>query len=112
MLAALFRRLRRLRVGLGCWVVFGVLSFCGATLGVWCASFCEYPVGTYFRLAGFPIPVVFFHLEDGVWVDFPVPKFQAFASALTNIIAVIVLATLPLWLVSWRQSRRDCHATK
>jgi len=59
------------------------------------------------RIGSFPIPVVFFHLEDGDWVDFPVPEFQAWAAALANVISITALATLPLWLISWRQHRNE-----
>ena len=57
------------------------------------------------RIGSFPIPVVFFHLEDGQWVDFPVPGFQAWSAVLTNIVTITALATVPLWLLSWRQHR-------
>jgi len=59
-------------------------------------------VGTNFRIGSFPIPVVFFRLEQDQWVDFPVPAFQAWLAMLANIITIIALATLPLWLVSRR----------
>ena len=106
-LVALFRRLRRQHVSAGWWVAFALLCICGAALGVWCAFYCEYHVGTRFRIGSFPIPVVFFHLEDGAWVDFPVPEFQAWAAAFTDIITIIALATLPLWLVSWRHQKYE-----
>lgn len=102
-LFALFRRLRRQRVSADWWVVFGFLFVFGATLGIWCAFYCEYHIGTRFRIGSFPIPVVFFHLEDGAWVDFPVPEFQAWSAAFTDIIAITALAMLPLWLLSWRR---------
>lgn len=101
-IVALFRRLRRQRVSTGCWVAFGILFGCGAALGIWCAFYCEYHVGREMRIGSFPLPIVFFHLEEGRWVDFPVPEFQAWSAMLANIIAIIALATLPLWLVSWR----------
>ena len=106
-LFALFRRLLRQRVATGWWIAFGVLIACGAALGIWCAFYCEYHVGARYRIGSFPIPVVFFHLEDGDWVDFPVPKFQAWSAVFTNVITIIALATLPLWLVSWRQHRHE-----
>ena len=104
-LVALLRRLQRRRATAGWWLVLGVLVVCGVALGVWCAFYVEYPVGTRYRIGSFPIPVVFFHLEQGDWVDFPVPEFQAWSSAVTNIITITALATLPLWLVLWRQHR-------
>jgi hypothetical protein len=104
-IGALLRRLRREHVGTGWWVAFGILFGCGAAFGVWCAFYCEYHVGTEYRIGSFPIPVVFFHLEEGLWVDFPVPEFQAWSAMLANITTIIALAMLPLWLVSWRQQR-------
>jgi amino acid transporter len=110
-LVALFRRLRRQRTRLGRWLVFGVLVACGVVVGIWCAFSVEYHVGSRCRIASFPIPVVFFHLENGDWVDFPVPKFQAWAAMFANVITITALATLPLWLVSWRQNRHESTHT-
>ena len=110
-LAALFRRSKRQRVGHRWWFTFSVLSIFGAGLGVWSAFYCEYHIGARLRVVSFPIPVVFFHLEDGAWVDFPVPEFQAWAAAFTNIISIIALATLPLWLASWRQQKHERRVT-
>jgi hypothetical protein len=104
-IVALFRRLWRKHVSTGWWIAFGVLVACGTAIGIWCAFYCEYHVGTRYRIGSFPIPVVFFHLEDGDWVDFPVPKLQAWSAVFTNVITIIALATIPLWLVSWRQHR-------
>jgi hypothetical protein len=104
---ALFRRLRRQHVSPGWWVAFGILIISGVALGTWCALYCEYQVGTHYRIGSFPIPVVIFHLEDGDWVDFPLSKFQMWSAVFTNIITIIGLATLPLWLASWRQHRNE-----
>jgi hypothetical protein len=106
-LVALFRRLRRQRATAGRWLAFGLLVACGIAVGIWCAFYVEYHVGSRYRIGSFPIPVVFFHLEHGDWVGFPVPKFQAWASAFANVITITALATLPLWLVSWRQHRHE-----
>ena len=105
-LAALFRRLRRQRVSSRWWITFGVLFAGGVALGIWCA-FVEYRIGTRYRIGSFPIPTVFFHFENGDWVDFPVPEFQAWASFLTNVISIATLPTLPLWLASWRHHRHE-----
>jgi hypothetical protein len=105
LLVALFRKLRRQHVGAGWWAMLGLFVACGLALGIWCAFYCEYHVGTSYRIGSFPIPVVFFHLEDGQWIDFPVPEFQAWAAAFTNVITITALATLPLWVASRRQRR-------
>ncbi len=106
-LVALLQRLRLQRATPGLWIAFGVLVACGLAVGIWCAFHVEYHLGSRFRFGGFPIPVVIFHLEDGRWIDFPVPEFQAWAAAFTNVITMTALATLPLWLVSWRQQRHE-----
>jgi hypothetical protein len=103
------RRLRREQAGPRRWVAFVILAVIGLSVGAWCAFRCEYPLGAHYRIGSFPLPVVFFHLEDGQWVDFPVPKFQALSAAFTNIITITALATVPLWLLFWRQRRRE-HA--
>ncbi len=102
-LFALFQSLRRQHAKSGSWVAFGILLACGVALGIWCAFYSEYCVGTRYRIGSFPIPVVFYHLEDGEWVDFPVPKVQAWSAAFTNVVTIAALATLPLRLVSWLQ---------
>ena len=100
LLIALIRRLRLLRVGNRVWTVFSFLATCGIALGVWCACYCEYQIGTRYRIGSFPIPIVFFHLEDGMWVDFPVPALQAGAAMLTNIVCITTLAMFPVWLLT------------
>ena len=99
-LVSLVRRLRRQHVGTRLWVAFVFLVAIGVSAGTWSAFHFEYPLGARCRIGSFPIPVVFFHLEDGQWVGFPVPPFQAWSAAFTNIITITALATLPLWLVS------------
>jgi hypothetical protein len=87
--------------------MFSALVACGVAVGVWCAFYCEYHLGAQFRISSFPIPVVFFRLEDGQWVDFPVPAVQTWMTVVTNIITITALATLPVWLVSRRHQRHD-----
>ena len=106
-LVALFRRLHRQRATPSRWLAFGVLVACGVAVGIWCAFYVEYHIGSRYRIGSFPIPTVFFHLEDGQWVDFPVPEFQAWAAVFTNVITITAFATLPLWLVLWRQHRHE-----
>ena len=105
-LAALFRKLLAYRASRGWWGAFGLLVVCGLLLGIWCGLFFEYHAGTNYRVGGFPIPIVVFHLEDGNWVDFPVPEFQAWLAVIANAISIAALATLPLWLASWQRHGR------
>lgn len=106
-LVALIRRLHRKHASTVWWVAFGALVFVGIAAGILCAFYFEYHLGADLRVGSFPLPVVFFHLEEGQWVDFPVPQFQAWSAAFTNVITITALATLPLWLLSWRQHRNE-----
>ena len=101
-LVALARRLSQQRRGSTYWVAFGMLLVSGVGLGFWCAFYFEYYAGPNFRISSFPLPTVFFHLEDGHWVDFPVSQLQAWASCVANIISIAALATSPLWLLCLR----------
>jgi hypothetical protein len=106
-LAALCRRLRRQKVDATWWAAFAFLIACGVGLGIWCASSCEYPVGTQFRFGSFPIPAVIFHLEDGHWVDFPLPGAAMALVVVSNIVSTTSVATLPLWVVLRRKQTRE-----
>jgi len=109
-LVSLIRRIRRERAGAQWWIAFVTLAVVGIAVGIWLAFHFEYHVGSRFRVGSFPLPVVFFHLEYGQWVDFPVPEFQAWAAAFTNVITITALATLPVWLLLWRRHRHE-HTT-
>lgn len=106
-IVALVRRLRSDHVSKAQWLAFSALVVIGVATGIWCAFSFEYRVGARDRLGSFPIPVVFFRLEEGQWVDFPVPEFQAWLTAFTNVITITALSMLPLWFVSWRQHRHE-----
>jgi hypothetical protein len=106
MLRSLLHRLRRGRVGFWWWVAFAVLIVIGVILGECCAFYIEYHPGARYRVRGVPLPVVFFHLEESGWVDYPVHKLQALAAMLTNILTITALMTVPLWLALWRQHTR------
>ncbi len=108
-LIALLRRLRRLHGGPVLWLAFVILVSAGAAVGFWCSFYGEYHTREDFRIASFPIPIVFFHLEDGNWIDFPVPDYQVWPTAITNILIVTALSAVPLWLLLW--IKRDRKAT-
>jgi hypothetical protein len=67
----------------------------GAALGVWLSSFVEYKWGAEIRVAGFPIPVCFFHLENGEWVDFPLPTAMIFLGSIANFLSGLVVPLIP-----------------
>ena len=102
LLVALIRRMRRSSVNGRVWMIFWSMVAFGIGFGIWCGFYCQYSIGTRFRIASFPIPIAFFHFENGQWIDFPVPTFQAYVSAFTNVIIIMTLATLPTWVIMWR----------
>jgi hypothetical protein len=72
----------------------GVVVF-GAALGVWLGFFVEYKWGANLRVIGFPVPVCFFHLEDGEWVDFPLPKAMMYLGCAVNFLSGLVVPLIP-----------------
>jgi len=100
-LVALFRRLRRVHARPRLWLAFIALILFGAAAGFWCSFHGEYHFGEDYRIASFPIPIVFFHLEEGNWVDYPVPDYRVWPTAITNILTITALTTVPLWLWLW-----------
>jgi hypothetical protein len=111
-LLLLFRQFRHHHVSIIWWVAFGLLCAGGIIAGSWCAFYCEYSIGARYRIGSFPIPIVVFHLEQGDWVDFPVPTSQAWLALFTNIITIVAVSLLPLWLVFWRQRKCDNGVAK
>ena|ERR1051326_634492 len=100
LLFATFRRLRRRHAGRSWWFVFGSLALVGVVLGYRLAFHCEYQVSPTMRFVSFPIPLCFFHLEDGQWVDFPTPEYVGYPGLVTNIVAVTALAVFPVFVAS------------
>ncbi len=110
LLISLLRRLRRIGFGGFWWLGLAVMLSLGSLAGYWCAFHFEYQAGARYRIGSFPIPVVFFHLEDGQWVDFPVPEFQAWATVYTNILMVAAVFALPHWCALLWLERRQLRA--
>jgi hypothetical protein len=99
-LFAVFKRLRRLQVGRGWWLAFVCFLVIGIGLGYWLAFFAEYQISPTMRFISFPMPLGFFHLEDGRWVDFPTPEYVMYPGIAVNILAITALAVTPLLAAS------------
>ncbi len=67
----------------------------GVALGVWLALFVEYHWGAGTRVIGFPVPVCFFHLEDGNWVDFIPPAAMQYLGWTANFLSGLAAPILP-----------------
>ncbi len=103
---ATFRRLRRAHASRAWWFAFGVLAVAGLVAGYWLAFSFEYHVSPRMRYVSFPMPLAFFHLEDGQWVDFVTPPYVMYPGLLANVVAIVAVALLPLLLASLASGRR------
>jgi hypothetical protein len=90
------KRLRRVRAGPMLWAGFAVLAWLGIALGWWMAFAVENQVSGRYRLGGFPMPVVIFHLEQGNWEDFVTPPIFMIPALVANVLAGVALLELPL----------------
>jgi len=67
----------------------------GVALGVWLGLFAQYKWGNAMRVVGFTIPVVFFHQQDGQWVDFPLPEALLYLGTMVNFLSGLVVPLIP-----------------
>ena len=82
------------------WFTFAILAAAGLAAGLWLAFSFEYQVSPRMRYVSFQIPLAFFHLEDGRWVDFVTPPYVLYPGLVAYVGAVIALALLPLLVAS------------
>ena len=108
------RRLLRAHANRAWWCTFAALSVAGLAAGCWLAFNFEYQVSARTRCASFPLPLAFFRLEDGQWVDFVTPTYVMYPGLAANVVAIVAMALLPLWFASWASNRgrkvHDNHA--
>ena len=97
---ATFRRLRRTHATRAWWFAFASLAVVGLAAGCFLAFSFEYQLSPRMRYVSFPMPLAFFHLEDGQWMDFVTPGYIMYPGLITNVIAVVAMALLPLLLAS------------
>jgi hypothetical protein len=57
------------------------------------------------RYASFPMPLVFFQLEDGRWVDFITPPYVMYPGLVANVVAIVAVALLSLLIASFISRR-------
>jgi heme A synthase len=101
------RRLQRTRAGRNWWVAFAALTIAGFAVGCWLAFRFEYQVSPRMRVFSFPIPLAFFHLENGHWVDFVTPPYVMYPGVLANVLSIVAMALLPLWLASFSHHTKN-----
>jgi hypothetical protein len=103
---ATFRSLHRTHASRNWWFAFGSLVIVGLVAGCWFAFNFEYQVSPRMRFVSFPMPLAFFHLEEGEWIDFVTPPYVMYPGLVANVIAIVALALLPLLLASLASGRR------
>ncbi len=76
------------------WHPLAATTGAGLLLAIWLAFFVEYNSGGQLRVAGFPIPVAFFHLDGKTWTrttpPAPLPLLGAAANFLTGLAAPFI----------------------
>lgn len=111
-LFALGQRFYSRSVGYVWWVAYAVLLINGFIVGFYLGMSFEYQASNELRLLGAPIPIVVFHLEDGMWVDFVSPDWLAWLKVFTNIAVVMALVIVPLFLASAISHKSKPRRTK
>lgn len=76
----------------------------GVLLGLWLSLVFEYQSvtksGMQRRTVGAPLPVVIFQLEEGQWIDYPVPLPAVILIATINIAIASTALAAPVFLSS------------
>jgi hypothetical protein len=103
---ATVRRFRQIGAGRGWWSSFGVFGVLGMAVGAWFAFRVEYQVSPEFRFIGFPVPVAFFHLEDGRWTDFIIPPYASIPALLADTVGFGVAFLMPVLIAGHLAGRR------
>jgi hypothetical protein len=90
------RSFRRKQVSPGWWVFLGLTLLAGIGTGVWAGFMFEYQASPTLRFAGFPLPVVIFQLESGVWVDYVHDTFISYLICVGDVVLVALCSMLPV----------------
>jgi hypothetical protein len=100
------RRLRRTKSGRNWRIAFASLGATGLVAGIWLAFKFDYQVSPTMRFISFPMPLGFFHLENGVWIDFVTPPHVMYPGVVANVLTTVALTLLPVSIGSWLVTRR------
>jgi hypothetical protein len=88
------------RLGIGWWNAFSLLALAGGAPGIWLGVFFEYQASAQLRVAGFPLPLALFVLENGNWIDYVHSRPITYSLAVINILAGVAVALVPLAVAS------------
>jgi hypothetical protein len=67
----------------------------GLALAIWLTFFLRYGNGPKMRIQGFPIPFVFFRLEDQTWSRTVLPSSLPYAGAATDFLTGLAAPFIP-----------------
>jgi hypothetical protein len=93
------------------WITFAFLATCGPVAGLWSTFAFEYQASERMRIAGFPVPMAFFHLEDGNWIDFIPATSVQMPGIATDLLSEVAVCLLPLWRVAAMADRRGARTS-
>jgi hypothetical protein len=82
-------------LGLRQWLRIAGAFAAGLALAVWLTCFVRYGNGPNMRIQGFPIPLVFFHLEGGVWTKTALPAALPYAGATADFLTGLAVPFIP-----------------
>jgi hypothetical protein len=77
------------------WPRLAVVCGAGLALAVCCLLVIHYQWDAKTRVVGFPIPMIFFNLEDTTWVRSPAPKPWLYLGAATNLLTGVAMPLIP-----------------
>jgi hypothetical protein len=103
----IFRNVTRLwqtEAGWLWWIVLVTIAVGGGCIGRQLSE-CDVQMSPGFVWGGLPLPIGFFHLEDGQWVDFVPPYPVQLCNKLADTVIPIIILLLPFMIVRRRFSR-------
>ncbi len=74
---------------------FGLIVLIGLAIGAWFTFVVNYKMGATLRLKSFPVPTEFIYLQDGKWVESPLPPIMKAAVVATDFLFGIAIAFFP-----------------
>jgi hypothetical protein len=67
----------------------------GIALAIWLTFFIRYRSGSDLRVQGFPIPLVFYHLEGKTWTETVLPSTLPYIGTVANFLTGLAIPFIP-----------------
>lgn len=75
--------------------VFALIVLIGLALGGWFTFVVNYKIAPTLRLKSFPVPTLFIYLQDGKWVESPLPPVMKAAAIAADFLFGMAIAFFP-----------------